>query len=177
MIIELVLSIASIIIIVAIVMKVRDGIRPLLRKEKKADVYHYSRKEAIMTETETVFYRRLMSVAGERYLIFPQIHLSALLSNQTGGRYHRAAFQRINGMSVDYVLCDKESLKAVYAIELDDRTHDTPKRQARDAKVERMLSDAGLPLVRFKNSRVSDDEIIHALTDAHTLVAQKISNS
>ena len=56
--------------------------------------------------------------------MFPQVHLSALLDHKVKGQDWRIAFRHINGKSVDYVLCDKATLQPVYAIELDDYTHE-----------------------------------------------------
>ena len=74
----------------------------------------YSRKEALMTDAETRFFHRLQRVSEGKYYVFPQIHLSALLKNETKGRYWKAAFQRINRTSVDYVLAHKDSLQVAY---------------------------------------------------------------
>ncbi len=123
--------------------------------------YFYSRKDNIMTEAELKFFRRLQTVAAGKYLVFPQIHLSALLKNETKGRHYKAAFQRINRTSVDYILVDSNSLQVAYAVELDDKTHDTEKRKLRDQGVERMLSDAQIRLVRFRNvNQMTDSQII-----------------
>ncbi|MEO6761578.1 MAG: DUF2726 domain-containing protein [Candidatus Saccharimonadales bacterium] len=134
---------------------------------KLPDIYFYSRKRTIMTDTETNFYHRLEVIAGDKYYIFPQIHLSALLENRTRGRYWKAAFQRANRRSVDYVLCNKQTMSPVYAVELDDSTHDTYNRHIRDAMVEKMLSDVGLPLVRFRNIRnISNEQIVLKFQEA-----------
>ena len=98
--------------------------------------------------------------------MFPQVHLSALLDHKVKGQDWRIAFRHINGKSVDYVLCDKATLQPVYAIELDDYTHERRDRVARDSEVERMFKVANLPLVRFANKDVSNDAIIEALTIA-----------
>lgn len=134
---------------------------------KSATEYHYARKDAVMTRAEAVFYDKLLGIAGDRYYIFPQIHLSSLLINQTKGRYWKAAFQRINRTSVDYVLCDKQTMRPVYAVELDEATHDTAKRRARDEGVNRMFQSVNLPLVRFRNvGNLTDQQIIDRFTDA-----------
>src|SRR5476651_938692 len=104
-----------ILVIAATIKRFNDGTLTPHSEEKIADVYQYSRKESIMTKAESAFYQRLMSVAGDRYFIFPQVHLSALLNNQTKGHYWKAAFQRSNRTSVDYILCDKETMKTIYA--------------------------------------------------------------
>jgi hypothetical protein len=130
--------------------------------------YKYSRKKEFITSSEKEFYKILEEVAGDRYYIFPQVHLSALFKNETMGRYHKLAFQIINRRSVDYVLCDKASLEPVYAVELDDSTHDTPERIKRDESVNRMFELSDLPLLRFRNYRnLTKEEIAEKFIDAH----------
>src|SRR5690606_8722626 len=115
-----------------------------------------------MTDTEWRFYERLTQIAGDRYYVFPQIHLSSLLKNETRGKYYKLAFQRINRRSVDFVLCDLKTRKPVYAVELDDWSHDLAKRKARDEIVQEMLDQAGIPLVRFRDvNKLSDEDIVN----------------
>jgi hypothetical protein len=109
----------------------------------------------------------------ERYYIFPQVHLSAILDHRVKGQEWHYAFRHINGKSVDYVLCNKNTLEPTYAIELDDYTHDKADRRERDVEVERIFEAASLPLVRFRDKDVSDDEIIQALAGANKLASAK----
>ena len=136
--------------------------------------YFYSKKDAIMTIAEAEFYKRLASITSGKYIVFPQIHLSALLKNETKGKYWKAAFQRINRTSVDYVLADADTLKAVYVVELDDWSHDSAKRRARDAGVAKMLEEVGIPLVRFRDVRkMSDEDITAKFSEAHQAMYAK----
>lgn len=139
------------------------------RKVFKNNKYAYFAKDLIMSRTEADFFMKLNSVVGERYFVFPQVHLSALLNHRVKGQDWKIAFRHINGKSVDYVLCDKLTLQPVYALELDDYTHDRRDRAERDVEVERIFKQAQLPLVRFKSANVSSAEIIQALTDARSL--------
>lgn len=122
-----------------------------------------------MTRTESEFFLKLDHVVSERYRVFPQVHLSALLDHKVKGQDWKFAFRHINGKSVDFVLCDKETLRPTYAIELDDLTHEQSDRRKRDLEVERIFKEANLPLVRFKNKSVSETEIIQALANARKL--------
>jgi len=123
--------------------------------------YTYSRKESVMTNAEWRFFERLNSVAAGKYHVFPQIHLSSLLKNETRGKYYKLSYQRINRRSVDFILCDIETRRPVYSVELDDWSHDSAKRKARDSIVEGMLAQGGIPLVRFRNvNALSDEDII-----------------
>jgi len=120
-----------------------------------------------MTKAENDFFRMLNSAAGDRYFIFPQVHLSAILDEKIKGQNWKAAFKHINGKSVDYVLCDKQTLKPVYAVELDDYTHNYSNRQERDIEVERMFQSAGIPLVRFDNYKtLTENDIAQRFFEA-----------
>jgi len=136
---------------------------------RKSAEYRYLAKNEVMTPAETSFYKRLEKVVDGRYYIFPQIHLSSLMINKTMGKYYKLGYQRIQRRSVDYVLCDKTSMKPIYAVELDDSTHDNAKREGRDSMVEGMLRDINLPLVRFRNvSKLTDDQITQKFKAAAT---------
>ena len=63
-------------------------------------------------------------------------------------------------MTVDYVLCEKTTFKPVYAVELDDSTHNRNDRQERDREVERIFEGTDLKLVRFRSYREpTNDEL------------------
>ena len=138
--------------------------------EIKKTVYKYHAKQYYMTKSEGEFFRMLDKVAGDRYYIFPQAHLSAVLDEKVTGQNWKAAFKHINGKSVDYVLCDKQSLKPVYAVELDDYTHTYKNRQERDQEVERIFQNAGIPLVRFSNYKsLTEDEMARRFFEAKNI--------
>lgn len=122
-----------------------------------------------MSKTESDFFIKLERVVSERYYVFPQVHLSAILDHRVKGQEWKYAFSHINGKSVDYVLCSRATLEPTYAIELDDYTHDKLDRRERDTEVERIFEAAHLPLVRFKNKDVSEGDIIQALANANNL--------
>jgi len=135
-------------------------------KEIKKTTYNYQAKQYIMTKSENDFFRMLDSVAGDRYFIFPQAHLSAILDEKVKGQDWKAAFRHINGKSVDYVLCDKQTLMPVSAVELDDYTHNYSNRQECDREVERIFNGAGIPLVRFSDKSISEEQIAKRFFEA-----------
>ena len=118
------------------------------------------------------FSRKLNSLFGDRYYIFPQVHLSSFIDHKVkNGQYWKAALSHINQKSVDFVLCDKQWRRPLLAIELDDRTHNRPDRVERDVIVEQILSQANMPLLRIARSNSVSTE------DLRTLVNTKISTS
>lgn len=130
---------------------------------KTSVTYRYKTKEYIMTSRERAFYRRLFSVVGREFLIFPQIHLSTLFAHDEYRQNYKGALSTIQRKSVDYVLCDTE-FRVRCAIELDDETHQRSDRVERDVFVNQLFRDAGLPLVRVAaNSAMSDDDLRNAV--------------
>lgn len=154
-------SFIGLLILVAIIVFVKYALSG--SDQKKSKVYEYTARTSPMTKAEADFFFKLDRVAGDKYYVFPQMHLSSILDHRVNGQEWKHAFSHINGKSVDYVLCDKTTLLPRYAIELDDYTHDQPKRKERDYEVNRMLHYAGIPLLRVKNMNASDDELINAL--------------
>ena len=64
----------------------------------------------------------------------------------------------------------------MYAVELDDYTHDSADRKERDSEVERIFSEANLPLVRFRDyKKLSDKDIIETFQNARKLAESKTS--
>ncbi|MBI2098498.1 MAG: DUF2726 domain-containing protein [Candidatus Wildermuthbacteria bacterium] len=113
--------------------------------------YEYGRKEFFMSRAEHKCYDALVAAVGDKYYIFPQAHLPSIVENRVKGQSWRGARSHIDRKSVDYVLCDKEYIAPKLAIELDDRSHERPDRKERDEEVERVLQEAGLPLLRLEN--------------------------
>ena len=129
--------------------------------------YSYTSKYSLMTSTEAEFYKKLYMIVKDRYFIFPQVHLSAIADHKVKGQNWKGAFSHINGKSVDYVLCDIKTMRPIYAIELDDYSHDLGERKYRDNEVERIFRQIGIPLVRFRDTRsLSLQDIANKLANA-----------
>jgi very-short-patch-repair endonuclease len=168
------LIIGVIIFAAIIVLGIKTSSSSEKRKVFKNNVYNYTAKQLLMSKSEAQFFIRLEQSVSERYYVFPQVHLSALLDHKVKGQDWHYSFRHINGKSVDYVLCDRETLRPTYAIELDDITHERKDRRERDAEVQRIFEEAHLPLVRFANKDVSEGEIIQALAKARSLMNSQL---
>jgi very-short-patch-repair endonuclease len=161
--------ILALVVLAAILISALSSSSASKKKVFKNNVYHYTAKNSLMSKTESDFFIKLERVVSERYYVFPQVHLSAILDHRVKGQEWKYAFSHINGKSVDYVLCSRVTLEPTCAIELDDYTHDKPDRRERDTEVERIFEVANLPLVRFKNKDVSEGDIIQALANANNV--------
>lgn len=160
---ELIIPLMVIIVAVAIITHIKTS-----QPTPKKAIYHYAAKSHLMTLSEEAFFRILSESVSEKYLVFPQVHLSALLDRKLPNQDWKHAFRHINGKSVDFVLCDKMTLKPVYAVELDDYTHQYKNRVERDREVDRIFEHTDIPLVRFTNyTSLSLDDIITKFSEAH----------
>jgi len=137
------------------------------RATKKANSYHYGRRDFLMSKSESDFLKILIETVSNDYCVFPQVHLSAILDEKkVKGQNWETAFRHINGKSVDYVICDKLYIKPLLAVELDDWSHDAENRRERDAEVERILQEADLPIVRFdKRKGINREEIRRRISE------------
>ena len=151
------------IVIAAIVLiaKISSARKAPTAATKDAPVYSYGRKDFLMTKAENDFFSVLKELLQERYQIFPQVHLTALLDEKkVKGQNWKAAFRHINGKSVDFVVCDKTYARPLLAIELDDFSHDAEERRSRDVEVERIFENANMPLIRFRDYKSMSREAI-----------------
>jgi very-short-patch-repair endonuclease len=106
-----------------------------------------------LSQPEQVLYFRLIQALPE-HIVLAQVQLSRLLGIKKGNNY-QAWLNRINRMSVDFVVCNKDS-SIVAVIELDDATHRKDDRQAADAKKDKALTSAGVRIVRWQAKSIPD---------------------
>ncbi len=153
------------IIIIVVVMVVAIIILGIFRGGRdEPKKYQYKQKNFFMSRAEHECYNALVVAVGEKYHVFPQVHLPSIIDNKVVGQNWKGAFRHISQKSVDFVLCDKAYISPKLAIELDDRTHERQDRKDRDGEVERVLKNAGLPLLRLENhGRFSTSELLEKI--------------
>jgi len=118
------------------------------KKESVDDmkVWPYVARE-LMTAPERELYRRLQQALPD-YLIFSQVQLSRIIDVAPDAQ-KQAWLNRINRMSVDFVICATDGAKILAAIELDDSSHDQAERIKADSKKDKALQSAGVPIIRW----------------------------
>jgi very-short-patch-repair endonuclease len=119
-------------------------------KIKEKEKLPYRKKNYLITEAETNFFKIIENVVGFDYYIFPQVTLSDLFFIKIRREDYQKYYNKINRKSVDFVLVDKKNMKPVLAIELDDSSHNNKSRKKRDSFVEEIFKDAEMPLLRIK---------------------------
>lgn len=121
-----------------------------------------------LSAPEQVLYHRLVKSLPE-CIVLAQVQVSRLIGVKKGYNFHEWN-NRINRLSVDFVVCKKDSTM-IAAIELDDSSHQKLNRRETDQKKDRAFKSAGVPLMRWSVKALPDESAIRA-----ALAAQAQSN-
>ena len=137
-----------------------------LRSQESAETIALIKKP-LLTANEKEFLRRLEQ-ALPQYRVYPQVAMGAILDvpRQQTRRDHLRLRGRFSQKIIDFVICNA-NLEIITLIELDDRSHQTEKDQARDA----LTATAGYPTLRFQSRAKPSVPEISAAVEA--LVAKQ----
>ncbi|OOS22644.1 DUF2726 domain-containing protein [Moraxella pluranimalium] len=114
----------------------------------------------LMTDSEVLFYKKLKMALPEFHL-FGQVQLSRMIEPTEDVADERQFwFNRVCRQSVDYALVDDDLQTVLAAIELDDWTHESKARQKQDAKKDKALASAGIPIIRFHAEKMPSAQMI-----------------
>ena len=116
----------------------------------------------LLTPTELSFFDLLLKATPNSF-IFTQVALSQLVGIPKG-RDYLSSLNRINRMSIDFVICD-DWLNTVVAIELDDPSHDNMSSAEKDLKKDTVLASAGIRLLRFRAEQLPSVDELRALIE------------
>lgn len=121
------------------------------RREK----YPYTARP-LLTRREYRFYMLLRETARTHHcLVCPKVGVKDLLQVSDSRNYMKY-FHKIAQKHVDFVICD-EQLHVLFALELDDSTHETRDARKRDHFKNKAFHAAGIPLKRI--SDIDEDKI------------------
>lgn len=114
--------------------------------------YNYCKRGALFTPAERSFLNVLDQAISDQYRVFGKVRVADILNPAKGmnRKNWQVAFNKISSKHFDYILCSKETLGVVAAIELDDKSHLSARSKKRDALLESACDSAGLPLIRFQ---------------------------
>ncbi|WP_313757594.1 DUF2726 domain-containing protein [Tissierella sp.] len=120
------------------------------KSDTSDDIYPYEKKKYLLSVAEKNFYDVLSLVIKDtEYYICPKVRLADIIVvGKTDKR--QSYFNKIQSKHIDFLLCDKDSLVPLLAIELDDSSHLKDDRISRDDFVNKALESAELDLIRFK---------------------------
>lgn len=119
----------------------------LFGDEDTATSLPYRRRESILTAPEREFYLVLLQAVESRATVIPKVGLQDIFFITDKEKYQTAR-NRIAQRHLDFLICENNSLRPLFGIELDDSSHKEAAHQKRDAFKNLVFEAALLPLIR-----------------------------
>lgn len=110
-----------------------------------------------LSAPEQILYFRLVKALPD-HIVLGQVQLSRFLGVKKGENVMQWN-NRINRMSVDFLVCTKDA-SVVAAIELDDKSHERKDRVIADAKKDKVLNAANVKIIRWNVKAIPDEILI-----------------
>lgn len=125
----------------------RNLLRALLGQGRDPAKLPYHTK-FILTGPEYKFYMAIKPLMDElSYTICPKVGLKDLFEVNAGTQDRQKYFGKISQKHIDFLVCD-DSLRPLFAVELDDKSHRRSDVQERDAFKNLVFQSANFPLYR-----------------------------
>lgn len=118
--------------------------------------FNFARRDPFLRQDEIALYERLTFALNDAH-IFPQVSMSAFV--QYKGKY-QAARNLFAQKYVDYLVCERKTMRPLYVIELDGASHRSAKVQKRDKQKNDVLASAGIPIMRYTSKNVDLQTIL-----------------
>lgn len=126
-----------------------------IKDRTNIDKNSYSIKP-LMTKYERYFYDILIEFEKEFDVkIHPQVNLATILYKENNNRFISELFRNI-----DFAIFSKDYEELILLIEINDKSHNTKKRRARDVKVDEILNSANVKLIKFYSKYPNKKEYV-----------------
>lgn len=128
--------------------------------EQYRDRFIDSNKEYIskklMTNTEILYYNKLIEIYKNQYYIFPQVSLNAYITTEN----QNLELYRFP----DFLICDL-NYYPIAVIELNGKTHKDDYTHLRDTSVKLILDKSKIPLIQIETKKNISNKILKQLID------------
>ncbi|MFC6671462.1 DUF2726 domain-containing protein [Marinobacterium aestuariivivens] len=125
----------------------------LLRRRRRqvVEAPAFRLESALLNDNELNFLHALEQALGDRHRVQCKVGLAAVVGLRPGleSRRWQQAADEICDRQFSFLVCLRDNLKPLCAIELDDSSH----RPEPDPVLDRVCNDAGLALLRFPAQR------------------------
>jgi ssDNA-binding Zn-finger/Zn-ribbon topoisomerase 1 len=124
---------------------------PYLKKENTYTDYPYQNAGALFTPAERSFFGVLNQAVGKSAQIFGKVRVADVVVPRKGPSRSdwQKAFNKISAKHFDFLLCRNDDLSVICAIEVDDSSHNSKKRQQRDEFLRGVCNASELPLIQM----------------------------
>lgn len=144
-----------------------------VKTEVKYEPWPYYLKPCLSNPEQVVFHRLVTAMPDQ--IILSQVGLSRLLGVKKSHKFSEW-HNKINRMSVDFVICDMAA-GVQHVIELDDSTHKRADRIVADTKKDKALLDAGMKVIRWNVKNIPSVDEIREQLQCSTVRADPVASN
>lgn len=131
--------------------------------EPEEEIYSFYRRKYLFTKNEFYFYKQLQKISEEKNLIpLAKVRLADFVEVNNKSEYMKY-FAKIRCKHIDFLLLDKETLKIVVAIELDDNSHSNEKDEFKN----KLFEQINIPLIRCKGIGTVEEQLQTILANSN----------
>lgn len=131
--------------------------------EPEEEIYSFYRRKYLFTKNEFYFYKQLQKISEEKNLIpLAKVRLADFVEVTSKSDYMKY-FAKIRSKHIDFLLLDKETLKIVVAIELDDNSHSNEKDEFKN----KLFEQINIPLIRCKGKGTVEEQLQTILANSN----------
>jgi hypothetical protein len=120
----------------------------LLFGEKDSFSFPYKTRDSLLTPAERDFYLALLKAVANKAVIIPKVGLQDVFYIANKQQY-LSARNRIAQRHIDFLVCEENTLRPLFGIELDDGSHNEEAHKKRDEFKNKIFEAASLPLIRM----------------------------
>ena len=124
------------------------GIIPEETSKENSSPLPFRIRDDFLSPAEASFFHTLKSMTKDYFVIFSKVSLGEIFY-VTHPDVNYSERNRIDRKHVDFLICDPSTLSPQFGIELDDSSHQRADRQKRDAFVDQVFHEAGLPILHI----------------------------
>lgn len=147
----------------------------LLTSKKGPSQKGYRLNSPLFSKAERSFYGVLLTAVSQEHVLMGKVRVADVLLPEKGlnKSQWQTAFNKVALKHFDFILCEKDTLNVLAAIELDDKSHGSQKAKARDNFLNDACASAGFTIIRFsakKTYQIAEikEQIVTALARSNT---------
>lgn len=140
------------VVVILIVVATIAALRAKQKETTGTDDFPYVQAGPLFTPAERSFLGVLQTAVGEDAQVFGKVRVADVLMPGKGLTRSdwQKAFNRIKAKHFDFIVCKRDDLSVICAVELNDSSHETKNRKQRDELLGIACNVAKLPLIQVE---------------------------
>lgn len=156
------ITVAVLATLLLFLVSVLAGVTTRRRQRDAMDRFKYRPRKHLMVGASKQCFQMLNDLFGQKFYVIPEVAISSLLSHKVGTQDRYAAYKFIENKSVDFVLCNKRTLRPICVVKLEDGVQNDAKDPgSAPEEMEKFFRSAHIPFIYLaETQRLTPEYII-----------------